>query len=135
MGINIAFPQSSGHFPSLHTSLHSVCNISTETSSPALTISAVMLSNPGDLFFFNLFIDAVTSSVKKSPIPVEFVEGKVASTVLSVGFCSLYSVSKCSFHLLKIPCLSCIMLPCTFFTHCILSRNLPQSSFIVRNIL
>src|SRR6218665_2037992 len=62
----IAFPQSSGQLFSWYILLHSVYIISTELSSPACIISAVMLSSPGDFPFFRLLTAASTSSLSMS---------------------------------------------------------------------
>jgi hypothetical protein len=114
--------------------LHSLHSRLTDTSPPALIISPVTLSIPRTLFDRSLFIDDVTSSIIKFFIPVELVGRTQDSTDLSVGFCLLYNVSKCSFHLLIISYLSCKMLPCGSLTPNIFCGNMPHSSSIVLKI-
>src|SRR5678815_3321675 len=112
MGTMIAFPQSSGHFFPSYILLHRVCIISTEHCSPSLIISAVMLSSPGAFLFFWLFIASSISPLSMWPsLSWLLFCGISSKTVMSVGFSSLYSSSKCSLHRPLISSLSSIFFP------------------------
>src|SRR6218665_3519628 len=120
-----SFPQSAGQLFSWYILLHSVYIISTELSSPACIISAVMLSLPGDFLFFRLPTAASTSSLSMSSICSCLLQGGIScNIVLSTGLVSLYSFSKYSFHLFLISVLLsssshlCLISQPFYCTHC-----------------
>src|SRR6218665_2545569 len=112
--------------------LHSVYIISTELSSPACIISAVMLSSPGDFLFFRLLTAASTSSLSMSSMCSCLLQGGIScNIVLSTGLVSLYSFSKYSFHLFLISVLLSSSFPSLSFIAALLGHTLPQISFTI----
>src|SRR6218665_379898 len=112
--------------------LHSVYIISTELSSPACIISAVMLSSPGDFLFFRLLTAASTSSLSMSSMCSCLLQGGIScNIVLSTGLVSLYSFSKYSFHLFLISVLLSSSFPSLSFIAAVLVLALPQISFTI----
>src|SRR6218665_1683677 len=128
----IAFPQSSGQLFSWYILLQSVYIISTELSSPACIISAIMLSSPGDFRFFRLPTAASTSSLSMSFMCSCLLQGGIScNIVLSTTLVSLYSFSKYSFHLFFISVLLSSSFPSLPFIAAVLVHVLPQISFTI----
>src|SRR6218665_3132117 len=127
-----SFPQSAGQLFSWYILLHSVYIISTELSSPACIISAVMLSPPGDFLFFRFPTAACTSSLSMSSMCSCPLQGGIScNIVLSTVLFSLYSFSKYSFHLFLISVLLSNSFSSLSFIAAVLVLTPPQISFTI----